>query len=46
MNTWSFSWHGLVTVVGLELRQRMRSRRLIWALASWVVVLGSMPKNT
>ena len=42
MNTWSFSWHGLVTVVGLELRQRMRSRRLIWALASWFVVIGGI----
>jgi len=40
MNTWSLSWHGLATMVGLEVRQRLRSRRWIWALAIWFVFIG------
>ena len=42
MNTWSLSWHGLATVVGLEVRQRLRSRRWIWALAVWFVFIGAI----
>lgn len=42
MNTWSLSWHGLTTVVGLEIRQRVRSRRWIWALIAWFVFIGAV----
>ena len=42
MNTWSLSWHGLKTVVGLEVRQRLRSRKWIWALAIWFVFIGAI----
>jgi len=42
MNTWSLSWHGLATMVGLEVRQRLRSRKWIWALAVWFVFIGAI----
>ena len=42
MNTWSLSWHGLRTVVGLEIRQRIRSRRWLVALAAWFVLIGGV----
>ncbi len=40
MSTWSLSWSGLSTVTELEIKQRIRSRRWIWALAGWVLVLA------
>lgn len=40
MNTWSLSWHGLKTVVDLEIRQRVKSRRWLWALIAWFVFIG------
>ncbi|MCA0251365.1 MAG: ABC transporter permease [Actinobacteria bacterium] len=42
MNTWSLSWHGLRTVVSLELRQRIRSPRWMVALAAWFVLIGGI----
>jgi len=42
MNTWGLSWRGLRTVVDLELRQRMRSKRWLVALAVWFSVIGAM----
>lgn len=36
------SWHGLTTVVGLELRQRVRSRRWIVALVLWFLAIGAV----
>ena len=42
MNTWSLSWHGLATMVGLEVRQRLRSHKWIWALAIWFVFIGAV----
>lgn len=42
MNTWQLSWNGLRTVTGLELRLRIRSKRWIWALASWFVLVGAV----
>ncbi|MCL2090016.1 MAG: ABC transporter permease [Micrococcales bacterium] len=42
MNTWRLSFHGLRTVVGLELSQRIRSRRWLVALVAWFVVIGAM----
>jgi ABC-type transport system involved in multi-copper enzyme maturation permease subunit len=42
VNTWSLSWNGLRTVVELELKQRIRSRRWIWALAGWFVFIGAV----
>jgi ABC-type transport system involved in multi-copper enzyme maturation permease subunit len=42
MNTWSLSWHGLRTVVSLELRQRIRSPRWLIALAAWFVLIGGV----
>lgn len=33
MTSWTLSWNGLRTVVELELKQRVRSRRWIWR--SW-----------
>jgi len=42
MNTWSLSWRGLATMAGLEIRQRLRSRRWIWALAIWFVFIGAI----
>lgn len=41
MNTWKLSWHGVWTVTLLDLKQRVRSRRWIWALVGWfVLILG------
>ncbi|MCA0308659.1 MAG: ABC transporter permease [Actinobacteria bacterium] len=40
MTGWTLSWNGLRTVVELELKQRVRSRRWIWALVGWFVVIG------
>ena len=42
MNTWALSLGGVRTVVELELRQRIRSRRWIWALVAWFVLLGGI----
>lgn len=42
MNTWRLSLGGLRTVVELELKQRIRSRRWIWALAVWFVFIGGI----
>lgn len=42
MNTWSLTWHGLRTVAGLELRQRIRSPRWMVALAGWFVLIGGI----
>lgn len=42
MNTWTLSLGGLRTVVELELKQRVRSKRWIWALAAWFVVIGGV----
>lgn len=36
------SWNGLRTVVELELKQRIRSRRWIWALIGWFLVIGGV----
>jgi len=41
-DTWSLSLHGLRTVVDLELRQRVRSRRWTVALVAWFVVIGGL----
>lgn len=41
MNTWKLSRRGLRTVVGLEMRQRIRSRRWLIALVAWFVVVGA-----
>lgn len=40
MNTWTLSWSGLRTVTELEIKQRIRSKRWIWALVAWFLVLG------
>ena len=42
MNTWSLSWHGVRTVVSLEVRQRLRSRRWFIALVAWFVFIGAI----
>lgn len=42
MNTWALSANGVRTVVELELKQRIRSRRWIWALAAWFIVIGGI----
>lgn len=42
MNTWSLSWRGLRVVTGLEVRQRIRSRRWLVALAAWFVFVGAI----
>jgi ABC-2 type transport system permease protein len=42
MNTWTLSWSGLRTVTELEIKQRIRSKRWIWALVGWVVLLGTI----
>jgi len=42
MNAWRLSVNGLWTVTELELRQRIRSRRWIIALAVWFVVIGAI----
>ncbi|MCL1906596.1 MAG: ABC transporter permease [Propionibacteriaceae bacterium] len=40
MNTWSVSLRGLATVVNLEVMQRLRSKKWLWALIAWAVVLA------
>ncbi len=40
--TWGLTWHGVRTVAGLELRQRVRSTRWIVALVVWFVVVGGI----
>jgi len=42
MSAWALSVGGVRTVVELELRQRIRSRRWIWALVAWFVLLGGI----
>lgn len=42
MSTWRLSWSGLRTVTELELKQRIRSRRWIWALIVWFVGIGAI----
>lgn len=42
MNNWSLSLRGLRTVTELEIKQRIRSRRWIWALAGWFVMVGAL----
>lgn len=42
MNTWQLTWNGIRTVTGLELRQRIRSKRWIWVLAAWFVIIGAV----
>lgn len=42
MNTWVLSANGVRTVVELELKQRIRSRRWIWALAAWFLLIGAI----
>ncbi len=42
MSMWSLSWHGLRTVVGLEVRQRIRSPRWVIALAAWFLLIGGV----
>lgn len=39
MNTWKLSAHGIRTVVLLDLRQRVRSRKWIGALVGWFVLI-------
>ncbi|MCE1173805.1 MAG: ABC transporter permease [Propionibacteriales bacterium] len=42
MSAWRLSFNGLRTVVELELRQRVRSRRWIWALVGWFLLIGAV----
>lgn len=42
MSNWSLSWHGLRTVTELEIKQRIRSRRWIWALLGWFILVGAL----
>jgi ABC-2 type transport system permease protein len=42
MNTWTLSLSGLRTVVELEIRQRIRSKRWIWALIGWFLLVGGL----
>lgn len=42
MTTWALSLNGVRTVVELELKQRIRSRRWIWALAVWFLLIGGI----
>lgn len=42
MSSWRLSANGLRTVVELELRQRIRSRRWIWALVGWFALIGAI----
>lgn len=42
MSAWRLSLNGLRTVVELELRQRVRSRRWIWALVGWFALIGAV----
>lgn len=40
--TWRLTWHGVRTVAALELRQRVRSTRWVWALVVFFVVVGGL----
>lgn len=40
MNTWSLSRRGLATVISLEVRQRLRSKRWIIILIAWFIFIG------
>jgi hypothetical protein len=42
LNSLKPSWHGIRTVAGLELRQRLRSPRWIAALVAWFVLTGAV----
>ena len=42
MTAWRLSVNGLRTVTELELKQRVRSRRWIWALVAWFLVIGAI----
>jgi ABC-2 type transport system permease protein len=42
MNTWKLSWGGLRIVVELEIKQRIRSKRWIWALVAWFLMIGAV----
>lgn len=42
MSAWRLSINGLRTVTELELKQRIRSRRWVWALVAWFVVIGAI----
>lgn len=42
MNAWRISFNGLRTVTELELKQRIRSRRWVWALVAWFLVIGAI----
>jgi len=42
MSAWALSLSGVRTVIELELKQRIRSRRWIWALAVWFLVIGGI----
>ncbi|MDR1432670.1 MAG: ABC transporter permease, partial [Propionibacteriaceae bacterium] len=35
-------WHGLSTVVSLELKQRVRSKLWVWALVIWFLFIGAV----
>ena len=42
MNTWSLSWNGLFTVIMLETRLRIRSKRWLTALGAWFCLIGAI----
>jgi ABC-type transport system involved in multi-copper enzyme maturation permease subunit len=42
MSTWRLTANGLRTVVELELKQRVRSRRWVWALVGWFLLIGGV----
>lgn len=42
MNAWTLSWNGVRTVVELEIKQRIRSRRWIWALVGWFALIAGI----
>lgn len=42
MNAWALSWNGVRTVVELEIRQRIRSPRWIWALVGWFALIAGI----
>ncbi len=42
MNNWSLSLSGLRTVIELEVKQKIRSNRWVWALIGWFVLVGGL----
>jgi ABC-2 type transport system permease protein len=42
MSAFALSFGGLRTVVELEIKQRIRSKRWIWALVGWFVLIGGL----